>query len=79
MAKRFLVGRQSLLLLPSNKNDCVKKKKRSSESVQGSCISSQPVYAVVDKDFFIGAVGLGFNSRAGQIGHSVANGLPLLQ
>ena len=44
-----------------------------------SCISGQPVYAVVDKDFFIGAVGLGFHFQAGQIGHSVANGSPLLQ
>ena len=28
------------------------------------------------KDFAIDAEGLGFNSQAGQIGHSVANGSP---
>ena len=37
----------------------------------------RPVIAVV-KDIAIGAGGLGFDSRAGQIGHSVANILPSL-
>ena len=31
-------------------------------------------YSVVLKDFAIDAEGLGLNSQAGQIGHSVANG-----
>ena len=33
----------------------------------------------VVKHIDIGAVGLGFDSRAGQIGHSVASGSPLLR
>ena len=37
----------------------------------------RPVIAVV-KDIAIGAGGLGFDSQAGQIGHSVANILPSL-
>ena len=35
--------------------------------------------SVVIKDIAIDAEGLGFNSQAGQIGHSVANGSPPLR
>ena len=42
-------------------------------------VETVSVVAVMVNDIVTGALGLGFNFRAGQIGHCVVNGSPLLQ